>query len=591
MRFQTIFQTFYYQLPRLILRGISHSRTEYLFFVLMANVLAWTGNLCGALTDPFLSFLLPLFDFYLICLCINWLKRYRMGWIITLPITLLVFGEQFLVLFYHSHLSLHVIRLIAETNSQESSEFISSVLTHPSLWQALAITSITGAVAYGLGRLSRRPFRCRHLVLFLSFLLIVWSGVRQLSAYRKVAHCFMSASIAECDKPGNIPHLNTPVVRLLYGLAFNMAASQELHTLAQSIEKCEVDSCSFRCPLIVLVIGESYNKYHTPLYNNDYQPTTPRLSALQEQGSLFVHQDAVSPFNLTSNVFKYMFSTWDDDDEDSWTAHSLFPALFKKAGYRVYFLTNQFTMESNDLWNVVGGTIFNQPHLSELQFTKRNEHTYTYDHELLDELPPVDSLTATPTLLIVHLIGQHVRYDERFPADSAHFSPHDVPTTFGGEQGKVITAAYDNATYYNDGVVSSILQRFQETDAIGIYLSDHGEEVYDWRAQYERTNEAQMPPEVAHYQYEIPLFFYLSPRFQFIHDDITQQVQASLQKPFFSSDISNLMLYLGGIHCADYKDTKNLLSPHYDIHRKRILRNQIDYDELMKSSAYATSRH
>lgn len=88
-----------------------------------------------------------------------------------------------------------------------------------------------------------------------------------------------------------------------------------------------------------------------------------------------------------------------------------------------------------------------------------------------------------------------------------------------------------------------------------------------------------------------PFLSFLSPHFQLIHDDITQQVQASLQKPFFSSDISNLMLYLGGIHCADYKDTKNLLSPHYDIHRKRILRNQIDYDELMKSSAYATSRH
>ena len=286
---------------------------------------------------------------------------------------------------------------------------------------------------------------------------------------------------------------------------------------------------------------------------------------------------------MTSNVFKYMFSTWDEDDEDDWTAHSLFPALFKKAGYRVLFFTNQFAMESNDQWNVLGGTIFNRPRLSELQFTYRNQTTYRYDHELLEKLPALDSLTATPTLLIVHLIGQHVRYADRCPSDYKVFSPDDELTPFGGEQGKVIAADYDNATCYNDAVVCELLQRFQDSDAIGIYLSDHGEEVYDWRAQYERTDEAELKPEMAHYQYEIPLLFYLSPRFQLLHDDIVQEVQAALEKPFISTDISHLLFYLGGIQCKDYEERKNLLSPHYDVHRKRILRNQVDYDELMLS--------
>lgn len=576
------FKDIYSRVPKVALHAIGRSRGEYLFFLLMSYVIAWTGNLCGAFTDPFLSFLLPIFDFYLICIIINGLKRYKLGWLLTIPTILLLTAEQFVVLFYHSYISLHIVQLLAETNSKESTEFLASAITQPSFWQTFAIIVAVMAVAVMLGRLSRSTFRFKQLCVFLACALILWSGIRQLSAYKKITHCFLSSSIAECGKPQNIPHLNTPMVRTLYGLAFNVAASKELETLETSVESSEVDGCGFKCPLILLIIGESYNKYHTPLYNQDYLPTTPRLSSLQEQGMLFAHKNAVSPFNLTSNVFKYMFSTWDEDKEDDWTAHTLFPALFRKAGYRVLFLTNQFAMESNDQWNVLGGTIFNRPKLSELQFSYRNKSTYEYDHELLQELPPLDSLTAVPTLIIIHLIGQHVRYADRYPLEYKRFTPDEEHTLFGGEQGKVIAADYDNATYYNDAVVNDVFQQFGNTEAIGIYLSDHGEEVYDWRAQYERTSEGEISQEIARYQYEIPLLFYLTPLFQLLHEDITHEVQTALEKPFISTDIPHLLLYLGGIQCKDYEESKNILSPHYDLHRKRILRNQVDYDKLMR---------
>lgn len=514
----------------------------------------------------------------------NGLKRIYLGWTLTIPIIVLLTGELFVVLFYHSSISLHVIQLIAETNRKESTEFLVSAFRHPRFGLTFVITACVAVVAYMINRFSLRQFRYKPFLSFLCAVLICWSGVRQLSAYRKLSVCFMSTSMAEAGQPQNIPHLNTPVVRVLYGLAFNIAASKELTILNESVQKSQIENCDFRCPLIVLIIGESYNKHHSPLYNQHYLSTTPRLCALQEQGQLFVHSDAISPFNRTSDAFRYMFSTWDEDDDDEWTAHTLFPALFKKAGYHVYFYTNLFTVESNDKWNVLGGSIFNQPRLSKAQFTQRNDNTYSFDHELLQEIPPMDSLTAVPTLLIVHLIGQHVQYADRYPSDYHRFVPNDEPTPFGGKQGKAIAADYDNATYYNDAVVCDLLQRFQDSDAIGIYLSDHGEEVYDWRAQYERTDEAELKPEVARYQYEIPLLFYLSPRFQLLHSDITQEVQAALEKPFISTDISHLLFYLRGIRCQDYDERKNILSPRYDLHRKRFLRNRVDYDELMRQA-------
>ena len=40
-------------------------------------------------------------------------------------------------------------------------------------------------------------------------------------------------------------------------------------------------------------------------------------------------------------------------------------------------------------------------------------------------------------------------------------------------------AHYDNATRWNDEVVDRILSNFANEDAVVVYFSDHGEEVYD----------------------------------------------------------------------------------------------------------------
>ena len=567
---------------------LKESRTLMIFSVLMCYVITLTSNLTGTWTDPFLSFLLPIFDCYLLCVLAGILKKIKLGFLVSILVVAILFTELFTVFFYHSNFTIYVVLLIFETNTQESTEFLHAALTHPGIWYAVATTGLTGVVARWLARLSRKPLqagkvRYGRMLAFVAFALIAWSGVRQMSAYYKLFRCFTSASTTVCNDVHYIPHLNTPFVRLAYGAAYNMASAAELDVLERSVAAAAVDSCSYRCPLIVLVIGESYNKHHSPLYEPDYLPTTPLLQQQREQGRLVAYTDAVAPFNFTSNAFKYMFSTWDETCSDEWTKHSLFPAVFKKAGYCVDFLTNQFAMaQTEDMWDFAGATIFNRHELSDLQFTHRNTDIYELDGELLGELPSVDSLTARPTLLIVHLRGQHVSYENRYPKEFSRFTSDDEKTPFGGKAGRQMAAHYDNATLYDDYVVNTVFDRLKATDAIGIFLSDHGEEVYDWRDQYERTNERTMTPEVARYQYEIPLMFYMTDTFRLRHPDVAEAVAAAADRPFISSDLCHLLFYLGGIGFADYQEKRNILSPRYDIGRKRIIDFEVDYDALMK---------
>ena len=566
---------------RVFLRPLSENRALMILSLSMSWIIATAGRFMDAPTDPFLSFLLPIADCYLLCVAAWLLKKVKLGWIAWIGTVVLLFAELFTVFYYHSLFSPYVILLVAQTNVKESSELVDSALALPGTWIVVLLTAAAVGLSVWLGRLSRRAFAGKKVVSVIVSLLILWSGIRQASAYSKLYHCFKAVTVAECTDPSTIPHLNTPFVRMFYGMAFNKASTQELQLLPLSVEATRVDSCSFKCPLIVLVIGESYNKHHTPLYEPEYLPTTPRLLQLSERGNLCVYTDAVAPFNFTSNSFKYMFTTWDDDCQDDYTCHTLFPAVFKKAGYNVHFVTNQFTTNSTDMWDMMGGTIFNQPRLSELQFTTRNTVSYAYDGELLQEIPALDSLTSSPTLLIFHLIGQHVQYRDKFPAEFARFKASDEKTPHGGEQGRQVAADYDNATLYNDYVVDSLFRMLRDIDAVALYLSDHGEEVYDWRDKYERTSEAELYPEVAHYQYEIPLMFYMSDTFMQQHADVTESIRAGRHRPFISTDLCQVLFHLAGIVTPDYKASRDILSPQYDTHRRRIIRGDVDYDELM----------
>lgn len=558
----------------------------FLFFLLFSYAISLTGAFLKIPSSWFLSLLLPVFDCYLLCLIIYLFSRMRLklvGWLFGFLAALLFFGELFTLLLYHSYYSVYVIQLILETNPRESGEFLASALLQPALWYAVLGLALVAAAAYVASRLVRKPFRFKPFVAFLAFAIILWSGVRQMSAYNKIYQTFANpeATMTAGNASKTMPRLNTTLVRLLFGIAFNKGQTTRLDALQTSVEATTVDSCSFRSPLILLVIGESYNKHHAHIYDSTYLPTTPRLEKLQASGNLTVLTDAVSPSNITSEVFKKMFSLWNDDSTDDWTHYTLLPALFRKAGYRVWFLTNQFTIGNINHHNIIGGTMFNRPRLSELQFSYRNTKNYAYDLDLLQELPPPDTLASGPALLIVHLMGQHVKFGERYPKAYARFQPQDARTPFGGNTGKKIASEYDNATYYNDMVVDSLFQTFKDQECVGIYLSDHGEEAYDWRASSGRTSEAEMTREVARNQYEIPFMFYTSDTYAARHPDVAEQIREATDKPVLSTDLSHLLLYLGGIHTPLYKESQNILSPEYDAGRKRIIHYNTDYDLLM----------
>ena len=372
-----------------------------------------------------------------------------------------------------------------------------------------------------------------------------------------------------------------PVYRLLFSVYANGLTAQQVDKLVANIDKAVVDSCSYRSKNIVLIIGESYNRHHASLYGYG-MPTTPRQEARARKGGLVPFTDVVAPWNLTSFVFKYLFSLYTVGDKGEWCDYPLFPELFRKAGYHVTFLTNQFLPQAKEaVYDFSGGFFLNNPTLSKAMFDTRNKSLFRFDESMLDQYDRLKKHNKEHNLIIFHLKGQHVDYRTRFPRGRRHFNPDDYDRPELKQKELRVLADYDNAVLYNDSVVDQIVKRFEDEEAVVIYVPDHGEECYGEGVHfYGRMHSTEITARLAHEEFDIPFWLWCSHDFIVNNPEVYGDILKARDRRYMTDALPHLLLYLGGISTPHYRDDLNILSDGYNEARPRILKNTTDYDKL-----------
>lgn len=377
-----------------------------------------------------------------------------------------------------------------------------------------------------------------------------------------------------------------PIYRFAFSVYANELTAKQLVRLKASLDDVKVDSCSFRSKNIVLIIGESYNRNHSELYGYK-TPNTPRQTRLYKRGEIVPFTDVVSPWNLTSFVFKHLFSLYTVGDKGDWCDYPLFPEVFRKAGYHVTFMTNQFLPQAKEaVYDFSGGFFLNDETLSKAQFDTRNTQLYRFDNGLLCNYEKLkDEGKDKPQLIIFHLKGQHVDYKSRCPSVQKRFNKDTYKDRRPelNDKERTILADYDNAILYNDSIVNAIVDKFRRQDAIVVYVPDHGEECYEGDVHfYGRMHSTEVTERLAHAEFEIPMWIWASKEYKTKHPDIWQAVKKSRKRPYMTDAVPYLLLYLAGIECPQYRDELNILSDKFNEKRPRILKHQVDYNVLME---------
>ena len=594
-----------------------------LFFLTMYVL----GIMCAYLTLPdgkgqevYDNLWLELFlDVYVVCALLTVMPKRVRRWV-RLAFYIVLYGVAITDVFcfwkFGSVISPSMLMLVGETDSREAGEFLSTYLSLDVLSSPVALIlllmmlhvtvnlrrpicklakvdydKLRATVDFGFLRFFHRYLlypECGVVVLAL----LVWSMATSWNNKRGMTQ------LMTADTIGSIEHILTspdhgnfylPVYRLAFSIYSNHLASQQVDKCVEASRRVSVDSCSFRSPTIVLIIGESYSKAHCQLYGYP-QKDTPRQKRLERSGWMTKFNDVVSCWNLTSFVFKNVLSMHVVGEKGEWCDYPLFPELFRKAGYKVTFLTNQFLLAAGQaVYDFSGGFFLNDPVLSKAQFDLRNTSLHRFDEGLLTDydnfLKDGKIDLKGNNLIIFHLIGQHVSYNTRYPSDRAKWHADDYkelrPDLAGDHYRRRMIAAYDNACLYNDSIVTQIVKRFENKDAIVVYMPDHGEEIFEpGRDIICRNHSAAVDWPLAHYEFEVPFWIWCSRKYAHREPQVFKAIKDAKNRRFMTDALPHMMVWLAGISSKDYHDKYNLLSPNYDEDRPRILKNSVDYDKL-----------
>ncbi len=516
-----------------------------------------------------------------------WITKNRLLKIILLAfVILLMFVNLFLFYNFYTLLSPWILLLIKETNINESSEFLSqyafSTGTIISLFITLLVI-ITLLFCSKHNMILRRKWKKVFFALGLICVLPV--GVYMLAKTIQLPFLRTQLDIEEWyEKRGAYANNNT-ITNIIYSSHYlNVSGADNKKAILSSVEatrqpvQCiEQDSLN-----VVFVIGESFSKHHASIYGY-YLNTTPSLCDEQKKQNLFVFQDAVSPYNMTTFSVKNIFSTNSLSKREPWYSKPMFPVIFKKAGYHVTFWDNQKPNENVNSYDYAVGSYLYATQIIPIAYNKTNSQTCEYDLQFIQLFQKNNRQQGKHNLDIIHLMGQHSDAAQRFPNEQKYnvFKVSDIKNDLTQAQ-KQSVADYDNATLYNDHVIQSLINMYKNSSTVLVYLSDHGEEVYDYRNHLGRTHERKKTPQSLKYQYQIPFVVWCSDKFIEKHPNIVNSLRHAMNKPFLSSDISHMLLSLGAIKSPYYLPDKDILNEHYQC-GKRMIQDRIDYDKIMNN--------
>ena len=181
-----------------------------------------------------------------------------------------------------------------------------------------------------------------------------------------------------------------------------------------------------------------------------------------------------------------------------------------------------------------------------------------------------------------HLQGQHFEAKDKYP-HGCGFDTFTVNSYNNPHLSKSMIqeiADYDNATRYNDNVFRKITEIFKDRVAVLVYVSDHGEEVYDYREFIGRTHEEMKSNEALKYQYDVPLVVWFSDKYIQRRSDVVESLKTNANKRVMIDGLSHLLLGLGCINTSYYDSSCDLSSKDY-MEKTRIVQNTIDYDVQM----------
>lgn len=476
-----------------------------------------------------------------VSITVRWLCDIAIG---VFALLSLVNGVAFLT--YAMGISRKMMTVMMQTNAGEVGDFmpglianIGHLLARPALWIAVAVLAAFTLAAVSMPRKA-----------------YLW--LMGVSAVAGAAYSAWFAATRDWGRSNLSVALRT--VSAAKSVARSACIQRDFESKLRPLPDPQTAQSDYKADAVTLVIGESASRNHLSLYGYSL-PTTPRLDSLARHGDgLFVFADALASSTTTAENIPRIVSFMTDIPSDrEWYEYPSMIQLFRHLGYRTAWLSNQ---ERNGLFCNVSAALSSQAHITRYIGSEDSEdHLLTrYDDELLPVWRSFIEDRGERNFAVVHLMGSHTEYSRRYPPDRSPISAADVraktPRSWLNEDMARTVAEYDNSITFTDSILGELIKDIAQTDkpAMMVYLSDHGENVYDTGTTRGRDITS----------IHVPLLVYLNGEYLRRHGDLAGRLREATRRRVSTSDVIYMIMTLTGTGYQWYDAGHDAMSPRYN---------------------------
>jgi heptose-I-phosphate ethanolaminephosphotransferase len=186
----------------------------------------------------------------------------------------------------------------------------------------------------------------------------------------------------------------------------------------------------------------------------------------------------------------------------------------------------------------------------------RAQNSREYDGNVFEPFQRILKEPGERKLIIIHLLGTHMKYEYRYPPEYEHFKDRSGLADWVENSQLEAVNTYDNAVLYNDFVVSSLIESLAKTKSNGmlLYFADHGEDVYD-SPGHKVLGRNEGKPTVP--MYTVPFFLWQSETWRASHPlDLKDKLDRHYGMSHFIHTWSDLV----GLRYDGFDSSKSLLS-------------------------------
>lgn len=317
--------------------------------------------------------------------------------------------------------------------------------------------------------------------------------------------------------------------------------------------------------IYVLVIGETARRHNFHLYGYK-KPTTPHLDKTE---NIIAFSNVNSAATLTIKSLPQIITRANPDQIDLQYKEKTILDAFKEAGYYTAWIgvQNISTPLVKRLKSVADYTYFTQSDISTGNF---------YDMDVLEKFNQIiDNKENKKKFIIIHTLGSHFRYSNRYTDDFEKFTPTISKSGYdniGLDSKEKLINSYDNSILYTDYFLSSLINNVQKSNAISgiLYLSDHGENLYDDNKTIFHGSENPTK-----FEYEIPYIIWHSNKYEDFYPLKVQAMRSNKDKKAASTSTFYSLLEMANISYDNSTKEihKSLLNTGYKEPLKRKLVN------------------